>query len=592
MKEIIYVRDGVINMKREDLRSRIIPTTIGNTNEHGKVGNKKFDTTDFIYLDSYDEQYDGQKTDEERKISATDYARMNNACISNGFETRTDRQSTFAYLRSTNGIYGIHCIHIDGSEVSVDYRDQVCGLCPSLHYNFSSKISLRSALLRFFKGGRIKDKKEEFEFDIREVKDTRGRTIYHTLQIGEYPRTKVDESLSKTLESLYNGGKIKGDISATGRWYSGNGQQEVDKDYAGKHSPEFEYQGNRYVRVVSYPHIETPKDEEIKYFDGTMTGKKGTVRWVKVEPISFVIRNWDEMPISINPKGNKKAKYFDLRAEEVITSNIPFYTNMHGRMVKMWQNSTIRGFLNGIDVRNITRNGVPRYGESRGGNFTGECNFLNEAFNLSRQPIIEYTIPDSETEIPDDAFNGCITLKKLVIHSCINSIGKRAFEGIDFKYAYKTENGELILSQELPNKYKEVIQLDKIVKSFDEYNYSILVKCEGLDEIVKLSETLSKNKFRIPYVYGLALCESGKAIEFCENSDFRFFKSEIPNINDMLLDFPEEERLDFFKFATAIGCFSTEKMLDQKGRETQVLLAQKASSLLAKVLKTDEMRLR
>ena len=83
-----------------------------------------------------------------------------------------------------------------------------------------------------------------------------------------------------------------------------------------------------------------------------------------------------------------------------------------------------------------------------------------------------------------------------------------------------------------------------------------------------------------------------KAIEFCENSDFRFFKSEIPNINDMLLDFPEEERLDFFKFATAIGCFSTEKMLDQKGRETQVLLAQKASSLLAKVLKTDEMRLR
>jgi len=60
----------------------------------------------------------------------------------------------------------------------------------------------------------------------------------------------------------------------------------------------------------------------------------------------------------------------------------------------------------------------------------------------------------------------------------------------------------------------------------------------------------------------------------------------------MLLNFPEEERLDFLKFATSLGCFSTEKMLDKKGKETQVLLAQKASSLLAQLLKTEEMTLR
>ena len=60
----------------------------------------------------------------------------------------------------------------------------------------------------------------------------------------------------------------------------------------------------------------------------------------------------------------------------------------------------------------------------------------------------------------------------------------------------------------------------------------------------------------------------------------------------MLLKFPEEERLDFYKFASALGCFSTEKMLDKKGKETQVLLAQKATSLLAQLLKTDEMKLR
>ena len=108
----------------------------------------------------------------------------------------------------------------------------------------------------------------------------------------------------------------------------------------------------------------------------------------------------------------------------------------------------------------------------------------------------------------------------------------------------------------------------------------------------EFKEILSKNKFSIPYVYGLALVESGKTKSFTENSDFRFFKNEIPKINDMLLDFPEEERLDFYKFASALGCFSTEKMLDKKGKETQVPLAQKATSLLAQLLKTDEMKLR
>ena len=195
------------------------------------------------------------------------------------------------------------------------------GLCPSLHYKLPFGISALNAL-RFLKDRQSRAERKESEFDIREVKDTRGKTIYHTLQIGEYPKTKVDETLSSVLETLYNRGKIKEGISSTGRWYSCNGQKESCKEYAGKHSPEFEYQGNRYVRVISYPN-----NDGDRYSDGTTTGKIGTVRWVKVEPISFVIKNWNEMPKSINPKGTGKAKYFDLRAEEAITANIQFYPN-------------------------------------------------------------------------------------------------------------------------------------------------------------------------------------------------------------------------------------------------------------------------
>ena len=152
-----------------------------------------------------------------------------------------------------------------------------------------------------------------------------------------------------------------------------------------------------------------------------------------------------------------------------------------------------------------------------------------------------------------------------------------------------------MFAKDLPrneNEYTDVVEFDKIAKSFDGFDYSILVQCDKLGEISDFSEILSKNKFSIPFVYGVALVESKNIKSFTENSDFRFFKSEIPKINDMLLKFPEEERLDFYKFASVLGCFSTEKMLDKKGKETQVLLAQKATSFLAQLLKTDEMKLR
>jgi len=473
-------------------------------------------------------------------------------------------------------------LHGENYDKYPHFRD--AGLCPSLRYHLPSEISLQSKL-QLSNGN-----KGEKQFNIKAVKDTEGNIIYLTIQLGEYPKTKANENLSRRLESLYNEGDIKEGLVCTGRWYSTNGQKKEYKDYAGKHSPEFEYKGKRYVRVVSCPSF-----EDDKYSDGTLSGNEGTIRWAKVEPVSFVIKNWDEMPKSINSKGNGKAEYFDLKAEEAITSNIPFYPNADDQNRTFWQNSTIRGFFNGIDVRNIQENGNVEYGANRGGNFTGKCNFLNEAFNLSREPIVEYTIPDSETEIPDDAFNGCITLKKIVLHSGIKSIGKNAFEGLKFKYAYKTKIGELILSQELPkdkDEYEDILELNKTAKSFDGFDYNILVKSDKLDEVNNFSDFLSKNNFVIPYGYGLALIKSAKAKSFCENSYFNFFKNEFPEINDILLNFSEEERIDFFKFANSLGCFSTEKILDKNGKETEVPLAQKASSLLVKLLKTDELRLR
>lgn len=158
-------------MKREDLRSRIIPTTIDNTDGSRNTRNKKFNTTDLIYLDSYNEQYDGKKTDEERRISATDYAQMNNAYMYDGYTTRTGRQTILAWLRSAYTSYNVSSVSGDGDWQLKFTLNRNAGLCPSLHYHLPSDISARSAL-RFLKGQKNRDESEELEqFDIREVKD-------------------------------------------------------------------------------------------------------------------------------------------------------------------------------------------------------------------------------------------------------------------------------------------------------------------------------------------------------------------------------------------------------------------------------------
>ncbi len=485
-------------MKGIDLRSQIIPTKIHNTDENQEKGSKAFNTEDLIYLDSYEEQFNGKLSYADRRMSSTDYAKMNYAFTYDNYTSRTGKKTSPVWLRSAYGRYSVDSVYGDGDYYYELTRHRDVGLCPSLHYNLPSNISARSAL-GFLNGRENQTDSTDFEFDIREVKDEFGKVIYHTLHIGEYLGTKVNEELLNTLELLYNKGNINQELTATGLLYTGNGQKEDYKDFAGKYSPQFEYQAKRYARVVSNPY-----SNDVMYSDGTFSGKAGTIKWVNVEPISFVIRNWDEMPKSINPNGNGKAKYFDLRAEEAIIANIPFYPNEDDENSTMWQNSTVRGFFNGIDVRNITTNGNPKFTATRGGNFTGECNFLNEAFNLAREPIVEFEIPKSETEIPDDAFNGCVAINKITLHSGVKSIGKRAFDGLSFKYAYRLKSGELVFNRQLPKeqeKYAEIIELGKLTKSLIGFDYNILLQAEKLDDIYKLSETLSRNKFSIPYVY-------------------------------------------------------------------------------------------
>ena len=57
----------------------------------------------------------------------------------------------------------------------------------------------------------------------------------------------------------------------------------------------------------------------------------------------------------------------------------------------MWQNSSIRGYLNGYNVNNIQNNGHTAYPAPNGGDFS-QYNFLSQAFDYNNDLV--KNIPD------------------------------------------------------------------------------------------------------------------------------------------------------------------------------------------------------
>ena len=339
-------------MAKTDLTRFIIPVELDNTDQNQKMGDKSFKTKDLVFLDSDNEIED--LSNEERITSPTDYAIANGAFQWWQGVSRTGKKGTSAYwLRSAYSEYLADYVTKDGSRNTRYVEMTQLGVCPALHLNLSSIISARSASRDFGK--------------IAHIKDTDGKVIYHTIEFGEYPKTKA--SNSDELEKLFQEHKIP----ATGKKYVGH----IEDANMGKFTEnlEYEYLGQKYVRVKN-----NRFEEGNWYSDGQKVPESGYV-WIKVEPITWKIRNWDEMPTSINPKGNGQATYIDVRTEESIMGGIPFYPNDRDENIYFWQNSSIRGFLNGIDVRKIKTNGNTKYTASNGGNFSAH-GFLQEAFNL------------------------------------------------------------------------------------------------------------------------------------------------------------------------------------------------------------------
>ena len=354
-----------------DLKSFIVPTKLDNTNDNQKHGNSDFQTSDLVYLESYPEVEN--IPEDERIVYPTDYAVMNGCYTSYKKPGIMKKKSCKVCLRTGHGPFDIFYIDLDGyCDYYIDIYYESLAICPALRLDLSAVISAR--------------KLSQDVFKINDVVNKNEKVLYHTIEFGEYPKTYVGETKNKELEKLYSEKSLVNTSKTyTGRYIRDNGELAL---YS-----EFEHEGQRYVRVINEKY-----NYSSQFSDGTLAPESGTPLWVKVEPITWKIKNWEDMPWSINPQGNGSTNFIDVRAEYGIMSGIPFYTFAFDKNCSMWQNSIIRAQLNGYNTHQeiANGNGNSKYMAEKNYDFT-KNNFLNEAFSNEKvfiQPKIKKTNVD------------------------------------------------------------------------------------------------------------------------------------------------------------------------------------------------------
>ncbi len=329
----------------EDYLKYIVSSKLENFDNKEQNGDAEFDTWDYIYLDAKSDMFQGNDLICAPKVP-TDYALLLGAgqkeCGSGVFKGK----KTCAYwLRNNVSKASAYSIMYDGIVGFASVSDVNLGISPSMRLDAKRVADARAKNLGFY------------------IKHGDGN---HYIEFGSYPQTVVNDCT--ILETMYQ----KCTLSRTGKKYTA-----IDNS-TGKviTNNEYEYDGVKYVRVVCNKTCEPGE-----YKNGSKMPKRGSIAWVKVEPINWIIKNWDKLPKSINPDGTEEDTSIDVSSVKCLISGIPFSGDKMASNVSLWQNSQIRAFLNGYDTFDMIRqgNGNVKYLALQNYDYSGK-GFMKEAF--------------------------------------------------------------------------------------------------------------------------------------------------------------------------------------------------------------------
>ena len=162
--------------------------------------------------------------------------------------------------------------------------------------------------------------------------------------------------------------------------------------------------GNHYVKEE-----ENANGAGYKYSNGEQAGQGGTsTKWFKVEPIVWRVLTEDYK----DPDGKSTGNAL-LLAEKILIGGVPYYVNRTQRTITKetvtgtetvtvypnnWQYSTIRAWLNGLDV---VKSDDPLENDTT---YTGK-GFLQTAFTQSARDKIAYTTVDNSAASTNPASN-------------------------------------------------------------------------------------------------------------------------------------------------------------------------------------------
>lgn len=352
-------------MKIMDL---IEPTIIVDHN-----GNK---TKDFVYIDSAS---DVKSLDaSERLVYPTDYAIMNYAWLMEEKTGPEARRACRIWLRLSDFRDKSYVYDDDDNVVAKVAKpshayDTDVSIRPNMRLNIQKFISARNMMSDVL---RI----DEYKVD--------GQVKYHTIDLGEYPKRYFRDGY------ILDDAKRNEMLPQTGKKYMGCfAYPRYDKDPLHNVKPtindEYIIDNQKFVHV-----IHRRRFNYCEFLCGINMPHNNDV-WARVEPITWRIKNWDDLPKEINPEGSGEAQAIELQTLEAINSGIPYYPMPRLKDGVGWDDSIVRGYLNGLNVLNDKNREEFRRIKPSWLDFT-QNNFLEEALSGEIQPTSVKLDEDAE----------------------------------------------------------------------------------------------------------------------------------------------------------------------------------------------------